>query len=125
MLEQEFTANYLAFINHLDNMPPILMKKYEAMNTALRQLFSRTGSLKKAVIFNDSTAAILSMAKSDVLSSKRITEEIHSSIKLLKGLQKDMKFKWISSHCGVVGTEIADYLAKKGTANSQTFARKL
>jgi hypothetical protein len=42
----------------------------EAMNTALRQLFNRTESSKKVVIFSDSTAAILSIAKSDALSSK-------------------------------------------------------
>jgi hypothetical protein len=39
----------------------------EAMNTALRQLVSRIGSFKKAVIFNDSSAAVLSVAKFDVL----------------------------------------------------------
>jgi hypothetical protein len=49
---------------------------------------SRIESFKKAVLFSDSTAAILSVAKYVVLSSKRITE-IHSAIKLLEGLQKD------------------------------------
>jgi hypothetical protein len=36
----------------------------------------------------------------------------HKGIKLLKGLQKDIKFLWISSHYGVVGNEMADYVAK-------------
>jgi hypothetical protein len=49
----------------------------EATNTALRQLFSRTGSYKMAVILSDSTAALLSAAKFDMLPVKRITE-IHS-----------------------------------------------
>jgi ribonuclease HI len=75
---------------------------------------------KKAVIFSDSTAAILSIAKCDALPNKRI-KEIHSSIKLLKGLQKDIKFQWMPSYCRVVGNEMADCLAKKGTATSQTF----
>jgi hypothetical protein len=38
---------------------------------------------------------------------------------------KDTKFQWIPSHCGVMGNEMADYLAKKGTKISQTSACKL
>jgi ribonuclease HI len=48
----------------------------------------------------------------------------HSPTKLLKGLQKDIKFQWIPSHCDV-GNETADYLAKKGMKTSQTSACKL
>jgi hypothetical protein len=33
--------------------------------------------------------------------------EIHSFIKLLKGLEKDIKFQWIPSYWGIVGNEIA------------------
>jgi hypothetical protein len=43
----------------------------------------------------------------------------------LKGLQKDIKFQWISSHCGVVLSEMADYLLQKGTAISQMVTCKL
>jgi hypothetical protein len=100
------------------------MEKYKTMKTALRQLFSRTGSFKKAVIFSDSTAAVLSIAKFHVLQRKMITE-IYSSIKLLKGLQKDITFQWISSRCCVLDKEMADYLAEKGTATSQMFMCKL
>jgi hypothetical protein len=75
-------------------------------------------------MFSDSIAAILSVAKVDALPSKRTTK-IHSTIKLLKGLQKDIKFLWIPSHCAVVGNEKAHYLAKKGTALSHTFTSKL
>jgi ribonuclease HI len=89
----------------------------EAMNTAIWLLFSRIGSFKKAVICSDPTGAVLSVAKFNVLPSKRISE-IHSSTKLLEGLQKDTTFQWIPSHFGVVGNETADFLAKKGTAIS-------
>jgi ribonuclease HI len=88
------------------------------------QLFGRIGSFEKAVIFSDSGAAVQSIAKFDALPSKRVTE-IHSSIKLLQGLQKDIKFQLIPSHCGVMSNEMADYLAKKGTKISQTSACKL
>jgi ribonuclease HI len=84
------------------------------MNTALMQLFGRIGSFEKAVIFSDSNTAVQSIAKLDAFPSKRVIE-IHSSIKLLNGLQKDLKFQWIPSHCGIMGNEMADYLAKKGT----------
>jgi ribonuclease HI len=43
----------------------------------------------------------------------------------LKGLQKDIKFQRIPSHFGVVGNEMADYLAKKGTVIIQMFTCKL
>jgi hypothetical protein len=58
------------------------------------QLFGRIVSFEKAVIFSDSSAAMQSIAKLDALPGKRVTE-IHSSIKLLQGLQKDIKFQWI------------------------------
>jgi hypothetical protein len=44
----------------------------EAINTALRQLLSRTAAFKMAVIFSDSTTAILSTAKFYALLSKKI-----------------------------------------------------
>jgi hypothetical protein len=94
------------------------------MNTALMQLFGRIGSFEKAVIFSDSGAAVQSIAKLDAFPSKRVTE-IHSSIKLLQGLQKDIKCQWIPYHCGVMGNEMADYLAKKGTKINQTSVCKL
>jgi hypothetical protein len=66
----------------------------------------------------------MSIAKSDSLPSKRKTE-IHSCINILKGLQKDIKYQWIPFHCGVVGNETPDYLAKKEKAASQTFTCNL
>jgi hypothetical protein len=79
------------------------------------------GALKRLVIFSDPISTIQSAVKFDALPSKRVTE-IHSSIKLLKGLQKDIKLQCMLSHCGVVDNEIADYLAKKGTKISLTSA---
>jgi hypothetical protein len=101
-----FFSFYLSLGQHTTHFDGEL----ESINTSLRQLFGRTGSFKRAVIFSDSTAAILSVAKFYALPSRSITE-IHSSIKLLKGLLKDIKFWLIPSHCGVVGNEVADYLA--------------
>jgi hypothetical protein len=76
----------------------------EEMNTALMQLFGRTGSFEKSATFNDSITATQLIAKSDALPSKRVTE-IHPSITLLKGLQTYSILQWIPSHCGVVGNE--------------------
>jgi hypothetical protein len=64
------------------------------MNIALMQFFTITGSFKKAVTLSDSAAARQAPEKSDappLPPSKRVTE-IHSYIKHLKGLQKDIKF---------------------------------
>jgi hypothetical protein len=46
----------------------------EAMNTPLLQLFGRTGSFKKGVIFSDSIIAIQLTAKFYELPSKGVTE---------------------------------------------------
>jgi hypothetical protein len=89
------------------------------MNAALIQPFGGTGPFEKVVVFNDSISAINSIAKFDTLRSKRITET-HSSNKMLKGFQKDVKFQWLPSHCGAVCNAIAGYSAKKGTKISQT-----
>jgi hypothetical protein len=88
-MEEEFTVNCLVFVSctnatHFDSGT-------EAKNTALVQLFGITGYFKKAIIFSDSISVIQSVAKFDVLPSKSITE-MHSFIKLLKGLQKDIMF---------------------------------
>jgi hypothetical protein len=95
----------------------------DAINIALKQIFSTIRSFKKAVIFSDSTAATQSLAKFDALPA-RVTE-IHPSIEDLENLHKDIKFHWIPSHCGVVAKEIADYVVKKGTTISQTSLCKL
>jgi ribonuclease HI len=78
------------------------------------QLFGRIGPFEKAVILSDSSATIQLIAKLDALPSNKGNRN-YSSIKLLQGLQKDIKFQWIPSHCGVMCNEMAHYLAKKGT----------
>jgi hypothetical protein len=82
-------------------MPLNFNGEIEAMNTVLMQLFGRIGPFEKAVIFSDSSAATQLIEKLDTVPSKRVTE-IHS-IKLLQGLQKDIKFQWLLFHCGVMG----------------------
>jgi hypothetical protein len=81
-------CNLFSFHLSLGQHATHLVGQTEAVNNALMQLFGRTGFFKKAVIFSDSVTAIQSTAKSDTLPSKRGTE-IHSSIKLLKGLEKE------------------------------------
>jgi hypothetical protein len=49
-------------------------REIEAVSNALRELFSRNGSFNETVIFSDSTAEVLSIAKFEALPSKRITE---------------------------------------------------
>jgi ribonuclease HI len=49
----------------------------EAMNIAVRQLVSRIGSFRKAVIFSDLSAAIQSLTKVDELPSKKLKKFIH------------------------------------------------
>ena len=46
--------------------------------------------------------------------------EIHKIIKQLQNLNKRIVFQWIPAHCGIVGNEQADMLAKKGSRITQT-----
>lgn len=63
-------------------------------------------------MFSDLATEFQSLAETDVLPSQKVTE-INLFIKQMKGLQKDIKFQWVLSHCGVVGNEVADYVARK------------
>jgi ribonuclease HI len=47
------------------------------------------------------------------------TREIHCSIKLLQGLNKEGVIQWIPSHCGTEENEWPDFLVKGGTLRKQ------
>ncbi|KAJ4439409.1 hypothetical protein ANN_07533 [Periplaneta americana] len=69
----------------------------------------RTLGLQIGPILPDSKAAILSIVSKHTPSSQ--TAEI---TKILS-LDKRIVFQWIPSHCGILGNENADALAKKGS----------
>ena len=83
----------------------------EAINSALKQLFYHINLFNKAVIFSDSKSALQAIYTS-VCTTKR-TAEIYQSIKHLQSLHKLIVLQWIPSHCGILGNEKADALAKK------------
>jgi hypothetical protein len=66
------------------------------MNTALIQLFAKTGPFGGAVIFSDSISSIQSVATFHAPPSKMVTE-IHSPIKFFKHVQKNIKFQCMVS----------------------------
>ncbi|KAJ4443755.1 hypothetical protein ANN_05533 [Periplaneta americana] len=84
-----------------------------AINECLRNLLCHINKSRNAVILSDSKAAILSIVSKHTLSSQ--TEEITKMLSQLLSLNKRIVFQWIPSHCGILGNENADALAKKGS----------
>ncbi|KAJ4431824.1 hypothetical protein ANN_20429 [Periplaneta americana] len=84
-----------------------------AISESLRNLLCHINKFKNAVILSDSKAAILSVVSKHTPSSQ--TAEITKMLSQLISLNKRIVFQWISSHCGILGNENADALAKKGS----------
>ncbi|KAJ4447107.1 hypothetical protein ANN_09107 [Periplaneta americana] len=83
------------------------------ISESLRNLLCHINKFKNAVILSDSKAAILSIVSRHTPSSQ--TAEITKMLSQLITLNKRIVFQWIPSHCGILGNENADALAKKGS----------
>ncbi|KAJ4427740.1 hypothetical protein ANN_25393 [Periplaneta americana] len=84
-----------------------------AISESLRNLLCHISKFRNAVILSDSKAAILSIVCKHTPSSQ--TAEITKMLSQLISLNKRIVFQWIPSHCGILGNENADALAKKGS----------
>jgi ribonuclease HI len=96
-----------------------LSQNFHAIEVTFNNLSFRLKMFTKAAILVASKAAIQAITSNHTPEDETITE----CRKLRKHLQKQNKsiaFQWIPSHIGIVGNEIADELAKKGTG-VQTF----
>ncbi|KAJ4441067.1 hypothetical protein ANN_10917 [Periplaneta americana] len=87
-----------------------------AVSESLRNLLCHINKFKNAVILSDSKAAILSIVSKHTPSFQ--TAEITKMLSQLISLNKRIVFQWIPSHCGILGNENADALAKKGSTAS-------
>ncbi|KAJ4429667.1 hypothetical protein ANN_21868 [Periplaneta americana] len=79
----------------------------------VKNLLCHIHKFRNAVILSDSKAAILSIVSKHTPSSQ--TAEITKMLSQLLSLNKRIVFQWIPSHCGILGNENADALAKKGS----------
>ncbi|KAJ4439579.1 hypothetical protein ANN_07706, partial [Periplaneta americana] len=84
-----------------------------AISESFRNLLYHINKFKNAVILSDSKAAILSIVSKHTPSSQ--TAEITKMLSQLISLNKRIVFQWIPCHCGILGNENADALAKKGS----------
>ncbi|KAJ4438444.1 hypothetical protein ANN_14389 [Periplaneta americana] len=82
-------------------------------NGFVKNLLCHINKFKNAVILSDSKAAILSIVSKHTPSSQ--PAEITKMLSQLISLNKRIVFQWIPSHCGILGNENADALAKKGS----------
>ncbi|KAJ4452169.1 hypothetical protein ANN_03687 [Periplaneta americana] len=84
-----------------------------AISESLRNLLCHINKFKNAVTLSDSKAAILSIVSKHTPSPQ--TAEITKMLSQLISLNKRIVFQWIPSHCGILGNENVDALAKKGS----------
>ncbi|KAJ4439355.1 hypothetical protein ANN_07477 [Periplaneta americana] len=91
----------------------------EAIHIALRQLLNLPlNKYNKAVILSDSKAAIQGICSNATKKSTKI-RECYKMLTKLQKVNKIVHLQWIPAHCGVMGNETADTLAKKGTTIKQ------
>ncbi|KAJ4444903.1 hypothetical protein ANN_06701 [Periplaneta americana] len=93
-----------------------------AISESLRNLLCHINKFRNAVILSDSKAAILSIISKHTPSSQ--TAETTKMLSQLISLNKRIVFQWIPSHCGILGNENADALAKKGSTASYRHVTK-
>jgi ribonuclease HI len=79
--------------------------------------------LKRAVIFSDLKAAILSAGSTETVISTEI-KDCQVLIRQLKEKHKQIALQWIPGHCQMAGNEHADALAKKGAKITQKISEK-
>lgn len=85
----------------------------EAICTTLQNLLYRITQFQQAVILSDSRAAILAITSTLTPKSQQILE-CWKCLFHLNTLKKKVVLQWIPAHCGLIGNDSADYLAKKG-----------
>ncbi|KAJ4446278.1 hypothetical protein ANN_12973 [Periplaneta americana] len=85
-----------------------------AISECLRNRLCHINKFRNAVILSDSKTAILSIVSKHTPSSQ--TSEITKMLSQLISLNKRIVFQWIPSHCGILGNENVDALAKKGSS---------
>jgi len=95
----------------------------EAICTTQRVLNFHHNKFKRAVIFSDSKASILSAASTETVISTE-ARDCQDLIRQLKGKHKQIALQWIPGHCQITGNEKADVLAKKGAKITQTYIRE-
>ena len=89
----------------------------EAILLATTQLEVRSNSFEKVVILSDSKSAIQAITSHRIRS--KIVGNIQSCIYNIQKMNKTIVLQWIPSHCDILGNEMADQLAKKGTQITQ------
>jgi ribonuclease HI len=91
----------------------------EAISTALRLPNLHQNKFKRAVIFSDSKAAILSAGSTETVISTEASD-CQVLIRQRKAKHKPIALQWIPGHCQIAGNEHADALAKKDAKITQT-----
>ena len=96
----------------------------EAIKIALNQLICQHQRFSKVVLLSDSQSAIYAIANGEAPKTAEV-QECRRLYTLLTGMNKTVVLQWIPGHCGIIGNEHADALAKKGTMILQTVQQEI
>ena len=89
----------------------VIASEIYAIYRALQWILSNMQDCK-CVIFSDSKSALQLISKHIATSYSFLITSIHHLIIELSTKEIDICFQWIPAHCGIIGNEVADTLAK-------------
>jgi len=97
-----------------------------AIYVAIKELENYSRTHTKIYLYSDSLNVIESL--NDIKNKYNFRKNIQTYSKLIKKLIEkynlNIEFRWIKSHCGVYGNEIADRLARVGAREEKKYITK-
>ena len=136
--ERQFSykVNKDIFYSHINNVHVtdddviinIMQLEMMAMYVAIKELETYSRSYDRIILYSDNLPCIEFL--NNINSNKKENESTNSVIELsnvikdlLKKINISVDFRWIKSHCGVYGNEVADRLAKVGARKTNLYGK--
>ena len=111
----EKSDEYTSYKLKLHKQASVFSAELVALEAAINSIkYTKSTS---CTIYSDSKSALQAILEYD--SKNPIVQNIHILLKVLEENSTHVKFCWVPAHCGILGNEIADKIAKKATRFSK------